>query len=157
MTKALPKPTSMLNMGPTKQPAMAITGCPALAKETSATRSPTELPQAKTVRPSTAWGMFKMVPMTARQLSSSPAMVEIQNTLIMKAKKVISMFSESDWGGADSRKKWAAAREKPMKRMMDHIGKYRFGIRKIILVVYGTKEFKEYRSNSGHIHMFDEA
>ncbi|ERN12333.1 hypothetical protein AMTR_s00025p00068280 [Amborella trichopoda] len=46
--RAPPSPISILNMGPAKHPATAMAGWPALATATSATRSPTEFPQART-------------------------------------------------------------------------------------------------------------
>lgn len=94
-TRAVPSPTSMLNMGPAKQPATAIVGCPALASATSATRSPTEFPHARTVMPRMAGGKSMMAPTAARQLRSSPAVVEIQKTLMMKEMMVLAMVSVS--------------------------------------------------------------
>ena len=44
----------------------------------SATRSPRELPTAKTVRPRMASLMFRIVPRALRRPTTSPARVEIQ-------------------------------------------------------------------------------
>ncbi|KAH6812919.1 hypothetical protein C2S51_021937 [Perilla frutescens var. frutescens] len=51
ITKPVPSPKSMLNIGQVKHPAMAIASCPALATATSATTSAIEFPHASTVNP----------------------------------------------------------------------------------------------------------
>ena len=60
---------SMLNSGPEKQAATAIVGCPACAMTTSATRSPTELPHARTVMPR----MDGLMPMIVPSVLSAPS------------------------------------------------------------------------------------
>jgi len=62
-----------------------------------------------------------MTPIAARQFRSSPAMVEIQKTLIIKEMRVLAMFSLS--GASFSRRKWDRAKQKLAKRRTDHIGK----------------------------------
>lgn len=121
ITSAVPSPTSILNIGPAKQPAMAIVGWPDFAKATSATRSPTEFPQAKTVMPSIAGGKSIMTPIAARQFRSSPAMVEIQKTLITKEIVVLAMFSVI--GASFSKMKWDRAKEMLTKSTTDQMGK----------------------------------
>lgn len=121
ITRAVPNPTSMLNIGPAKHPAMAIVGCPFLANATSATRSPIEFPHAKTVMPSIAGGRSIITPIVARQFRSSPAMVEIQKTLIIKDIRVLAMFSVS--GASFSKWKWERAKQKLTKSTTDQRGK----------------------------------
>ena len=62
-----------------------------------------------------------MIPIAARQFRSSPAMVEIQKTLMMKEMRVLGMFSDS--GASFSGRKWDRAKHKLAKRTTDHIGK----------------------------------
>ncbi|KAM3255822.1 hypothetical protein ACQJBY_048791 [Aegilops geniculata] len=121
ITRAVPNPTSMLNIGPAKQPAMAIVGWPFLANATSATRSPTEFPHAKTVMPSIAGGRSIITPIAARQFRSSPAMVEIQKTLITNDMRVLAMFSVS--GDSFSKRKWDRAKQKLTRSTTDQRGK----------------------------------
>lgn len=118
----------MLNIGPAKHPAIASKGWPAFARATSATRSPTEFPQASTVRPSRAGGSLRSTPRTARQFSSSPAMVEIQNTLMTNAASTIGTCSV--FGGSVSMTKCRIAREELARSTTNQSGKCVFGKRK---------------------------
>uniref|UniRef100_A0A7C9EDU6 Uncharacterized protein n=1 Tax=Opuntia streptacantha TaxID=393608 RepID=A0A7C9EDU6_OPUST len=93
MTRAVPSPINMLNMGPAKHPAIANAGWPAFATATSATRSPTEFPHASTVSPRIAGGKLRRVPSAARQLRSSPATLDIQKTLITNARRTMGICS----------------------------------------------------------------
>lgn len=147
ITKADPSPTSMLNIGPAKQPAIAIAGLPAFATATSATRSPTEFPQARTVRPRSAGGSLRRVPSAAKQLRSSPAIVDIQKTLIMKATTITG--SCSVFGGCFSTVKWRNAREDVMKRTTSQSGRWVFGKRNEIGWFSGTKELQVYKRARG--------
>lgn len=70
---ARPSPMSMLNIGPEKHAAIAIVGWPERAITTSATRSPTLLPQARTVIPRIEGEMPMIIPSVWRQARSSVA------------------------------------------------------------------------------------
>ncbi|KAG5626191.1 hypothetical protein H5410_011409 [Solanum commersonii] len=112
----------MLNIGPAKHPAMAIAGWPAFATATSATRSPTEFPHASTVKPRKAAGSFRSSPRTARQLRSSPATVEIQNTLITNAITTAGICSVL--GASFSTMKCRIAKEQVAQSTMNQRGKW---------------------------------
>lgn len=155
MTKALPRPTSMLNIGPAKHPAIAIAGWPALATATSATRSPTEFPHASTVRPRSAGGSLRRVPIASRQFTSSPAVVDIQNTLITNAMTTTGRCSVL--GGSFSIIKWRNAREKLVMNTIDQRGKWVFGRRKTMGWLNGMNELQAYKRASGQSAIFADA
>ena len=58
----MPIPNKRLSNGPPKQAENPILGFPCLAVAVSATKSPMELPHAKTVNPSTASDRFSLTP-----------------------------------------------------------------------------------------------
>lgn len=62
-----------------------------------------------------------MTPIAARQFRSSPAMVEIQKTLITKEIVVLAMFSVI--GASFSKMKWDRAKEMLTKSTTDQRGK----------------------------------
>lgn len=79
-----PKPNSMLNRGDAKQPVRAISTNPFLAIEVFAMKSPIELPQERTVRPSKVVGRPVSNPRIFRRSIMMLANSQIQKTLMPK-------------------------------------------------------------------------
>lgn len=82
-----PMPRRIFNSGPPKQADSAMTGYPSLAIVTSATRSPTELPTAKTVSPRIASEISRMTPKAFNTPTTSPATEDIHAIDMQKPKK----------------------------------------------------------------------
>eukprot|EP00966_Prymnesium_polylepis_P098514 2281070-Prymnesium_polylepis.2 len=81
-----PVPTRRLKRGPPKHPAAPILGLPARASAVSATKSPIELPHARTVRPRIVSGTPSAVPTNSRPATSSLARMSVQMADDAKAK-----------------------------------------------------------------------
>lgn len=121
-----PIPTSRLNMGARHQsksadlqantPPIAICGYPWRASEVSATKSPSELPQASTVRPRITGEMFSIRPSALSRLTSSLAIVEIQITDSTKPTR-IRTARYKPLGGSSNRVKKMFPRSRSVERI----------------------------------------
>eukprot|EP00982_Pelagococcus_subviridis_P009550 30931-Pelagococcus_subviridis.AAC.14 len=72
------RPTRTLNIGPPTHAATAILGCPSFATVTLLTRSPIDIPHARTVAPRRLSDRPLIVPTAARRATISPATTSIQ-------------------------------------------------------------------------------
>mmetsp|Transcript_16125 Transcript_16125/g.32884 ORF Transcript_16125/g.32884 Transcript_16125/m.32884 type:complete len:212 (+) Transcript_16125:200-835(+) len=120
--RAIPRPTRADKSGEPKQLAMAVLTWPALAVAVSATRSPTLLPHASTVRPRILVDMLARAPKASRTATTSLAMRSSQTTDMQNA-NITENLKKGGWLSSSLQNQRTTLRARPARRATSQMSK----------------------------------